>query len=94
MSTNTFNPEICFETAIGRVCFPVLSSPTVPGAPTESVVPIPPALVWQIYRGFSRNLQLLSCLESRLGIEILEIDRAERTYTASRFERSPRLKLS
>lgn len=30
MSTDAFNPEICFETPVGRLCLPIGSSPTVP----------------------------------------------------------------
>ena len=86
MTSKLFNLQICFETANGRMYFPVFSNLSFPYWPAESASPIPPALVWQSYRDFSRNLQLLSGLESRLGIEILEIERAEKTRTASRFE--------
>jgi hypothetical protein len=30
MSTNALNPEICFDTPVGRLCVPIASSPTVP----------------------------------------------------------------
>jgi hypothetical protein len=30
MSTDAFNPEICFDTPVGRLCLPIVSSPTVP----------------------------------------------------------------
>lgn len=30
---NPFNPEICFATPVGRMCFPILSSPTFPSPP-------------------------------------------------------------
>jgi hypothetical protein len=33
MASSNFNPlkaEICFDTPIGRMCFPILASPTFP----------------------------------------------------------------
>lgn len=33
--SDRFNPEICWDTPIGRVCYPILSSPTVPWPPAE-----------------------------------------------------------
>lgn len=30
MSTDELNPEICFDTPVGRLCLPIVSSPTVP----------------------------------------------------------------
>jgi len=37
--TNPFNPEFCFETPLGKMCFPILSSPTFPGPPASSDEP-------------------------------------------------------
>lgn len=34
-----FNPEFCFETPVGKMCFPILSSPTFPGPPASSEEP-------------------------------------------------------
>lgn len=47
-SHHPFNPEFCFETPIGKVCFPILSSPTFPGPPAN--VPVPGLERWRLVR--------------------------------------------
>lgn len=85
LTPNDLLPEICFETAIGRMCFPITSTPTFPGPVVPSTDDAPAA--WRAYRAFSSALQLLGRLEERAPIEVMQLREAVNIRTTASIER-------
>lgn len=80
--TNPFNPEICFETPIGKMCFPILSSPTFPGPPASSEGP--DLSKWSIVQSLQGEIsRAASCNESRELLFTSEVKRDDDTTTKS-----------